>query len=295
MSKRLNTPLIGVVLLSAFLWGNAYAVKGKYGFSPSGDSNVTGCTFDQTPLPIRVTRDHDTTNAVVKFNIFYVKDGITGMNDYIDFYTSLADHVPAKNTAEEDEQFWPDTPYMLKGRDKPVCAGVEECYIDLSHPGVGGYDMGRSRYDTFKDKYTKEELKIAGDIASDSGRAYRQYIDVRKIKFLRVEVFTPNKSTDSIHMGYTEPLYFEYSKVAGTNRTLALTSYGTTSPKDKIPPDEDLAIKLPKEINTNEIYYINVYINSLTQSAYQGKIPQVDFFMLSGSQLNKLSANCRSR
>ena len=79
MSKRLNTPLIGVVLLSAFLWGNAYAVKGKYGFSPSGDSNVTGCTFDQTPLPIRVTRDHDTTNAVVKFNIFYVKDGERGI------------------------------------------------------------------------------------------------------------------------------------------------------------------------------------------------------------------------
>lgn len=293
MSKRLNTPLIGVVLLSAFLWGNAYAVKGKYGFSSSDDSNVAGCTFAQTPLPISFTRDDDHTAAVVKFNVFYVKDGVVGMNDYIDFYTTLADHVPAANTTEEDTQFWPDTPYMLKGRDNPVCAGVEECYIDLSHPGMGGYDMGRSRYDTFKNKYTKDELKIAADIAPTSGRAYRQYIDVRKIKFLRVEVFTPNKSTDSVHMGYTEPLYFEYNRKPGTNNTLALTSYGTTASKDKIKP-EDLAAMLPKEVNTNLIRYIYVYINSLSPSAYQGKIPKVIFYMLSPEQQARLPKICTS-
>lgn len=291
MSKRLNTPLIGVILLTTFLCGNAYAVKGKYGFSPSGDS--TGCAFGQTPLPISVTRDDDHTAAEVKFNIFYVKDGVTGMGDYADFYTSLGDHESAKNQTEADSQFWPETPYMLKGKDKPLCTGVEECYIDLSHPGVGGYDMGRSRYDTFKDKYTKDELKIAADIAPTSARAYRQYIDVRKIKFLRVEVFTPNKSTDSVHMGYTEPLYFEYNRKPGTNNTLALTSYGTTASKDKIKP-EDLAAMLPKEVNTNLIRYIYVYINSLTQSAYQGKIPKVEFNMASDEQKARLPDICTS-
>lgn len=151
--------------------------------------------------------------------------------------------------------------------------------------------MGRSRYDTFKDKYTKDELKIAADTVSDSGRAYRQYIDVRKIKFLRVEVFTPNRSTDSVHMGYTEPLYFEYNRKPGTNNTLALTSYGTTASKDKIKP-EDLAAMLPKEVNTNLIRYIYVYINSLTQSAYQGKIPTVKFNMVSDEQKARLPGIC---
>ncbi|AGB76592.1 hypothetical protein D782_0529 [Enterobacteriaceae bacterium strain FGI 57] len=294
MSKRLNTPLIGVVLLSAFLWGNAYAVKGKYGFSSSDDSNVAGCTFAQTPLPISFTRDDDHTAAEVKFNVFYVKDGVAGMNDYIDFYTSLADHQSAKSTTEEDTQFWPETPYMLKGRDTPVCDEVEECYTDLNHPGVGGYDMGRSRYDTFKNKYTKDELKIAGDIVPpNNGRAYRQYIDVRKIKFLRVEVFTPYTGTDSVHMGYTEPVYFEYNRKPGTNNTLALTSYGSTSSKDKIKP-EDLAAMFPKEINTNLIRYIYVYINSLSPSAYQGKIPNVIFYMLSPEQQARLPKICTS-
>lgn len=292
MKKRSYSTILSALALLSLSGGEVNATQGKYGFATAGA--LAGCTFAQTPLPISFTRDDDHTEAEVKYNLFYVRDGVTGMSDYKDFYTTLPDHTSAKDSTEEDIQFWPETPYMLKGSDTPICVGEEDCYTPGLNPPNQGYDSGRSRYDTFVNKYSKEELKIAADIAPSSGRAYRQYIDVRRIKFLRVEVFTPYTGTTPIHMGYTEPLYFEYNKVPGTYNTLALTSYGTTASNDKIKP-EDLAAMFPKEINTNYLRYIYVYINSLSNSAYQGKIPKVIFYQISDDQAARLPEACRVR
>lgn len=286
--KRLKE--IFIVLLLSQLTGisASHAVDGKYGFA-SGD--MAGCTFSQTPLPISFTRDDDHTNSTVQYNVFYVRDGVKGMDDYIDFYTTLGDHESPKSTTEEDAQFWPQTPYMFKGRDKPICTADKECYSD--NDTKGGYDKGRSKYDIFKNDYTADELKIAADVAPTSGRAYRQYFDVRKLKFLRVEVFTPYLRNDAntLHVGYTEPLFFEYHKISGSSNTLALTSYGTTSNTTM----DELKSMLPSEINLNLVRYIYVYINSLSNSAFQGKVPVVAFNMLTTDQQSRLPEACRSR
>lgn len=286
-----------ILMLTGALSTIASAASGKYGFSSSG--GTSSCSFAETPFPLSFKYTQGGSSEVfMYFNIFYVHDDVSGMADYVDFYTSSV----------AGQIYWPTTPIFAKGLDTPLCtmddlnnngkyddkdgAYSERCstYVTGSGNKDAYINKGVSDYDRVKGMYPGAgELKIAADIAPTNDARYKMLIDVRKIKYLRIEVFTPYTGTVAMHKGYVEPAYFEYTKDG--NNWLKRTAYGTTA--SYISPEQYKEM-LPERINLNLLSDIQVDLDSYGGSTnFSSKVPNISFVALSSDQQSQLPDSCK--
>lgn len=270
MMNRINRFCFFVGVLSLFFLKGAIAT-GKYGFSASDIGNSCGLANTLFPLSFKYNQG-DGKLVNMKFNVFYVHNGVDGMDDYVDFYTSTEGGVA----------YWPTAPVLAKGKDKPLCTGTQECVT----PGKGGINKGVSDYTRLAQQYPADgQLKIIADIAPTDGSRYKYLIDTRKLKLLRVEVFTPYTDNTPMHVGYVEPAYFEY--VSDGGNTMKLTSSGTTAPNYT----STFTSSLPQEINLNLLSDIQIDLTG--GSNFSDKRPQVKFVDLNPTLMNKVPAACK--
>ncbi|MFY2738480.1 hypothetical protein [Pseudocitrobacter faecalis] len=290
-----------VIALLSLSCSSMTSASGKYAFADMS-GGAGSCSLGVTPFPISFKYDQGGGDLVyMHFNMFYVHDDVQGMDDYFDFYTN------GENSGGEFD-FWPSTPAMGKGNDNPQCTDTdlnENGQIDDNPPGytekcVTGVDSsnrqsyinkGVSDYSRILNMYPASgELKVVTDIVPTNGSRYKMLLDVRKIKYLRVEVFTPYTGSVAMHKGYVEPVYFEYIK--DSNNWLKLTdSYGSTT---QYITKEQLKGMLPDRINLNLLSDIRVKLDSYNGSTnFSSKVPNLEFVSLTPEQQLRVPDSCK--
>ncbi|MEB4676971.1 hypothetical protein MXL54_19635 [Enterobacteriaceae bacterium G50] len=256
--------LSGLMLLA---FSSASSADGKYGFAPGG---ISQCSMWTLLFPISFQIPND--DIPVKFNVIYVEgDGIKGMDEYYDFYKT-----PYGQSA------WPVNPVTSTGDDTPVCTKVNECY----NYGPGGVGYGQSDYNNIHAKYG-DATKVMTNVPNADTSLTWFYIPVRKLKLLRVELFTPYTGTVAVHQGYVEPVSFEYT-ATGNSDELRLTDMKSTA-------DNSSFIILPTTFRPTHTLDIQVWLTKTGDTAYQGLTPQahIDQIQSNDARLQQIPENCK--
>lgn len=315
MFKKFKNILVTALLFTLPFCAQLNAA-GKYGFAEGSGFGGSSCGLAQSFMPIsfKYDRGRGGSQTHLYFNIFYVPDNIDGMSNYADFYTSNYDEDP--NDDKYGQMYWPEAPAILtKGKDTALCTMEnlggsdreyddhtydggysEKCVYGLTHANRGQYiNKGVSDYDRIIGMYP--DVKIVADVAPDNANRYKTLLDVRKLKFFRVEVFTPYTGSAAMHRYNDEPLYFEYTK--GNDNWLVRSAYGSTAKDDqnyandaaKI-SDADLQKMLPEKINLNLLTDIQIDLDTSLGVNPADLKPIVRFVDITPEQKARVPQSC---
>ena len=242
----------------------------KYGFV----SDIRRCSLWDTffPLSSQVPNDKATRNADPRFNIFYITGTrVKHMDDYTDLYYPGGVRV------------WPQSPYLTPGQNTAICQNAGECVT----PGRGSVGKGISAYNNLKSEFPNDTIKVGTGSAYDDGDITWGFLATRKLKLLRSEYFTPYTGTDSVHVGYVEPLYFEYRET-GNGDEMQLVAMGGTARNGDFS-----RVKLPQKIKLTALSAIQIWLVREGDGAYQDLLPAAGVVYFTSSQMALIPENCR--
>lgn len=244
---------------------NALA-QSTYGFGSAKGQ----CSFWTMLFPISLQQPDDEPMDY-KVNIFWIgADSIVGMDNYYDFY-----ETPYNQLA------WPSG--AAAGTSTPVCTGQAECVT----AGIGSVGRGISAYDSIKQEFPNETVKVYSGKPDGSGKLTWVYLPVRKMKLLRIEVFTPYTDKVAAHVGFVEPLWFEY-RATGSGSQLKLKGWGSTTAKE-----HQGEIVLPDTFDPVTTIDIQVWFGRWDSAAYQGVTPKAHIDPASSAQIDRIPASCK--
>lgn len=263
--------MVLVTMLLSMVSANV-AAEQKFGFGTRQGS----CSLWLMPFPISLQRMYyNVTNWKYDFNVIWIDDtGNKGLDSYVDFYSSSG-----KSTWIKD---------ILNGSDTPICTKTDGSgCVEPKYAAVG---HGVSAYDQIKKEYSGDKVKVFSGSIVENGDFYGiYYLPVRKVKLLRVEIFTPFTDGRDIDMS-VEPLFFEYRKT-GAGDELHLTSSGSTTPRNS-------GIVLPDTISlTKTTSEIHVWVEDPTVAeapyAWNNVKPGTSFISMSAAQVAAIPEACQ--
>ncbi|MBE3514034.1 hypothetical protein [Enterobacter cloacae complex sp. I2] len=271
--KRTSAKVLTVfvtVLLS--LVSANVAAEQKFGFGTRQGS----CSLWLMPFPISLKRSYyNVPGWKYDFNVIWIDDtGNKGLDNYVDLYTSAGNSTWIKD--------------ILNGSDKPICTKTDGSgCVQAKFAAVG---HGVSAYDQIKKEYSGDKVKVFSGSMDENGDYYWiYYLPVRKVKLLRVEIFTPFTGGKEIDES-VEPLFFEYRKT-GAGDELHLTSSGSTAPKNSgiVLPD---TISLTKTISEINVWVEDPYVSE-APNAWDNVKPGTSFISTSAAQVAAIPEACQ--
>lgn len=247
----------------------------KYGFS----SGVKACALWDTffPISFKIPNDLLTVNySQPMFNIIYVADGnIKHMDDFYDLYRVRSEDV------------WPTSPDLANGRSNAICQNNGDC-VPLA---VGGVGKGVSAYnDILGDEFVRNDtIKVMSNSPYSDGTISWLFLPTRKLKLLRIELFTPYKTSVNNFAVASEPLFFEY-RATGNGDEMKLTEKGGTSVGGNI---NDVMLPSKLKLTTLSAIQIWLYRGGNSSEAYAGLLPAAQVISFTSGQMKLIPENCR--
>lgn len=221
------------------------------------------CPLDTSPLPISFQQPDDDVVSY-RYNIIWVEgDGIDGLDKFYDLY-----QTPYNQSA------WPRG--FASGRGGVTCASASS---ECPHT---------SKYSSIVGTYGSDTLAWS-DAPNGAAALSWTYVPVRKLKFLRIEVFIQSVALRPSEAGdQTEPIYFQY-EATGNGNELRLTESGSTS-------DDKSSIVLPTTFNPLLVSDIQVWferVPSLSYAYLRNTKPKAHIDSFSQTQMSLVPESCK--
>jgi len=236
----------------------------------------TPCTFDTMLFPISFQHSSDSDDLMdFYYNIIWI-DGTNnqGIDSYYNFF------IPPYN----NQNGWPAG--VGSGKDTPKCTGTTPSTA-CANTKYAKKNHGVSAYDFLKSEFGENSLKVmSGKITATGNSLNWLYLPVRRVKLLRIEVFTPPEiRTISTTDFSPEPLYFEYR---GDGELTLKESGTTTHYANKNMP----SVYLPQTFSPVLSQDIQIWFGNI--ESYNEVEPRAHIDPLTSSMLNQIPAGCKS-
>lgn len=264
MAKKFHVNTVMALAFTAALFTTSNSLASAiYGFG----SGPGSCSFWTMPFPISVQQPDDEPVDYF-YNIIWVADDrVKGMDEYRDFYNTVY-----------GQDAWPTG--ITAGTDAPHCTQDGQCVTQ----GTGVVGKGISAYDSLTQEFSGSKVRVASAHPDGTGVLTWINLPVRKFKVLRIEVFNPYTGRVPVHLGFVEPIYFEY-RPTGNGSELQLVKWGSTA-------NNTSNIVLPGKFNPVQTLDIQVWFQRTDSVAYQGITPKAHIDPLSAEQIKRIPASC---
>lgn len=265
MAKSLSRICAALITACVLFSSGSALADARYGFAAK-------CRLWSELLPVSFQHDPK-DNEPHTYNVIWINgEGISGLDaDYSLFQLNNGvSNFPAN---------------VGSGRDTPQCT---KTYNGCAYEDWGSVGKGISGYDSLKSEFPSETVKVAsGSLPQYDGSLQWIYIPVRKLKVLRIELFTPwvSGATHAASKSYNQPLYFEY-RATGNGSELKLKSWGSTS-------DITSAVGLPDVFNPVDVVGIQAWTDEHNNHDWSGLDPGAGVVYLTEEQKKSVPGSCR--